>query len=183
MCAPVKYKQDFYRRWREGEFGNRGHSWDTVKATLSSGLPGPFAIRYRVPGSRWMRYTIPREELQAATDEFIADGADLELMEYSPMQPDDKLKLQGEVSEDHRGMNLFYSRDKVPMRKALLSAKQVHGATAERVLDWACDPSSRDDIKSMLDNYPKHVIEFSTYDCHVGIIPRRNTVIWEVRQY
>ncbi len=135
------------------EFGNRGHTWDTVSDVLKSDHPGPFAIRYKIAGSPWCRYRIAKNELKSAAEEFIAQGAKYHLMEFSPMQPDEKIILQGEVQRDHRGLCLFASRDKTPMRKALLTAKQYFGAAAKSVLSWACDSASLDDLLLLTDRY------------------------------
>lgn len=184
MPTPVLRKTDFYRRWRAMEFGNRGHSWDTLDEVMASNLPGPFAIRYKVPGSRFMRYHIHKSELRSVAEQFIQDGANPSLFEFSPMQPDGKLVLQGEVQGDHYGLSLFFSRAKKPMRVALAeSGKQVHGLQAKMILQGACDSSSLDDLLQLVERFPDHVIEFSVYSCHVGVIPKRNTVIWEVRKF
>lgn len=179
---PVKTKQDFYRRWRDMEFGNRNHSFDTIEQVMKSGLPGPFAIRYKIPGSKWMRYHIPRSDLKTVADEFVSQGARQELLEFSDMQRDEFIVLQGEAQRDDRGLCLFVSRDKVPMRQALLNARQYFGVAAERVLDWACDGASADCIRELLDRYAGHVVEFSAYSRKVGVLGR-NTLIWEVRAY
>jgi hypothetical protein len=180
---PVRTKQDFYRRWRGMEFGNRNHSFDTIDEVMKCKLPGPFAIRYKIPGSKWMRYHIPKAELRAVADGFVAQGARRELLEFSDMQRDEYIVLQGEAQRDHRGLCLFVSQDKLPMRQALLSAKQYFSPRAERVLEWACDAASVDCIRDLLDQYPGHVVEFSAYSRKVGVIPNRNTLIWEVRAY
>jgi len=45
------------------------------------------------------------------------------------------------------------------------------------------DPSSRDDIDALFDTYPDATIEFTSFSCNTGVLPRRNTIIWEVRNY
>lgn len=181
--SPVRTKEDFYRRWRAMEFGNRGHSWDTLDEVFASGLPGPFAIRYRVPGSRWCRYNIPREHMSDAVQKFLLEGALPELMEFSPMQPDDKLLIQGEVLIDHRGLCLAYSHERKPMRVAMRNASHLFGISAVCLLRRFLDHASYDDLTLLAERYHRHVIEFGTYACKVGVVPRRNTVIWEVRLY
>lgn len=180
----VLSKRGFYDRWRAMEFGNRVHSWDTIAEVNASGLPGPFAIRYRTPGSPWCQYHIEKEKLQEVADKFIALGANPALMEFSPMHKENRLVLQGEVQRDHRGLCLLFSTAKAPMRVALSKAGQsVFGYTATQVLSSVMDAASYMDLRELLDSYPDHVIEFSTYSVNVGIIPGRNTVIWEVRKY
>lgn len=181
---PVLSKKNFYKRWRDMEFGNRGHSWDTLREAMASEVGGLFAIRYKTPGSKWMRYNIPKQDLKAVADEFLADGAKEHLLEYSPMQDDSHIRLQGEVQLDHRGLCLLYSTEKLPMRQALAkSPRNATGATAASVLRWACDDASFTDISDLLERYPAHVVEFSSYGRSVGVIPNRNTIIWEVRLY
>jgi len=183
-CSPVLNKSDFYRRWQNMEFGNRSQSWNTLRAVLASKHPGPFAIRYKVAGSKWCRYHILRAALRGVTQQFISEGAQAALMEFSPMQPDQHLIAQGEVQVDHRGLCVLFSREKAPMRVALATqSRQVFGVVATKVLEWACDPQSASDIVSIAEAYTGHVIEFSAYSRAVGVIPNRNTVIWEVRRY
>ena len=47
---------------------------------------------------------------------------------------------------------------------------------------FGVDPSSLDDIIGLVDDYPEHVVEFSTFSVNVGLL-QRPTVIWEVRRY
>lgn len=45
------------------------------------------------------------------------------------------------------------------------------------------DPSSQQDLDDLLDLYPDATIEFTCYDIDLGVIPNRNTIFWEVRNY
>ena len=59
-----------------------------------------------------------------------------------------------------------------------------YGYVATRVLlNRFMDPSSRDDLDVLLEQYPEAAVEFACFSVNVGTIPRRNTVFWEVRNY
>jgi hypothetical protein len=99
--------------------------------------------------------------------------------------PNDRIVLQGElVEEPHCGYALHYSTVKANMRDALKQAPRNHlGPGALLILKAALDASSYADMRALLDRYPGATIEFTCYETNVGIVPGRNTVIWEVRHY
>jgi hypothetical protein len=45
------------------------------------------------------------------------------------------------------------------------------------------DPASFEDVMLLLQWYPEAAIELAAFSCPVGVLPRRNTIIWEVRDY
>ena len=51
------------------------------------------------------------------------------------------------------------------------------------LLDRYLDPSSRDDLDALLELYPDATIELTAFDIDTGVIPGRNTIFWEVRDY
>lgn len=61
--------------------------------------------------------------------------------------------------------------------------KEIHGTLAKMYLSRMLNPSSLDDIYSLLEMYPDHVIELSVTETCIGIYRGRNYVTWEVRLY
>lgn len=103
---------------------------------------------------------------------------------FNESMPDEALTIQGEVTRAPGG--LYLRCDRTPglkMKDAMAVAKDAWGVHAKLVLDHFLWPNSLDDVEILLDTYPDHVVEFSTYDRAVGDQPRRNTIIWEVRSY
>lgn len=92
--------------------------------------------------------------------------------------------LQGEFSILDTGPYLYCSKSPEVMRVALEQAPEHYsGLSAKLILEHFLDPSSYDDLMAVAYNYPDHMIEFGCYNQDVGVIPHRNTVIWEVRNY
>ena len=169
----VLTKADFYRRWNQGEFGNKLRTWDRV-ADIPPGVE-VVTVRVRNPSSPMCRYGVPVRELreQNLNEEFT----------FNEDAPDHKLILQGEATLTHAGLNLFYSTEQTKMRIALLRGKSLSGLAAKLLLQRSCDPSSFDALYDLLHSYEDHVVEFGCYSINLGNIPRRNTVIWEVRRF
>ena len=69
------------------------------------------------------------------------------------------------------------------MRDCLKNGIQLNGLNVKMLLLKYIYPNSFNDIMELIDIYPEHVIEFSTYEMPLGDCINRNTVIWEVRQY
>tara|TARA_Y100000310_G_scaffold268797_1_gene281602 strand:+ start:8044 stop:8268 length:225 start_codon:yes stop_codon:yes gene_type:complete len=73
---------------------------------------------------------------------------------------------------------------KKPMNQALAKEElHVCGLDARSLLEENLFASSHSDITRLLKEFPKSIIEFSSYNISVGDLKGRNTVIWEVRNY
>jgi hypothetical protein len=59
----------------------------------------------------------------------------------------------------------------------------IFGLRAAIMLRAAMTPSSYEDWRVLLDQYPGHVLEVSVYDRCIGDTPGRNALVWEVRRY
>lgn len=194
---PVLSKADFVERYLAGEFGNASPSWSTVKdlwdwgckefGTGENARPttGLYHLRNRIAGGPTY-YNLGWSEAIARWSEFAAAGQ--KNWYCSMMAPTEETLINGEVQqtqfavEGRCGLDLYYSRVAKPMRASLLEGgRQVSGIIARLTLEYFLDPSSYDWVMELLQLYPDHVVEFSTYAVNWGTIPGRNTVIWEVR--
>jgi hypothetical protein len=98
----------------------------------------------------------------------------------SEMMNDDDIAVQGEW---YKG-ELFASFVQKPMRPALAQAAfRVGGIMAIDCIRRYFNPCSLEDFNELRDSYPDAVIEFSAYYHKVGMLPHRNVLIWEVREY
>lgn len=187
MFPPVLSKNDFVKRFLTNEFGNRGPNWNTFEEFQKSGYTGLVHIRNRVAGG-WGKYDVPywkvRKELEAAIrehgDTFYLAG----------MAPTDRTILQGEVYQragatpKQCGWYLYYSTIREPMRAALAKGgKEAFGLEAVSLLKMSMNDADWEWLNILLDRYPGHVIEFSTYSIEWGTLPGHRTVFWEVRSY
>jgi hypothetical protein len=174
-----------YRRLAAGEFGNTMQVFDGLDQALSSGI-SPLGVRCLNPGDPLKIYWCPRENLLS---ELRKHGAEFrhDLVFYSTDYGLERDRIvQGELCRSSNGINFFYSLAHLPMRVALeQSGVHLSGLNAQRTLQWyvqRSDPSGYDWLMSLLDLYPDHVIEFTTYRKPIGTHPAR-TLIWEVRLY
>jgi hypothetical protein len=102
---------------------------------------------------------------------------------FNESAPDECLLIQGELGEGPGGWWLTYSTVQDKMRTAMQSAIFAEGLTAKTILRTYCCPSSLDDLYSLLELYPGHIIEFGVYTKNLGDTPNRNSIIREVRKY
>lgn len=186
---PVLSKGDFVRRFIRGEFGNKGPNWQSLEHLIMDGpfrSSDDFHIRSRKPsgaGQYNVRATsIEREwkKLKKPSDFYLAK-----------MAPHHLNVIQGEVqviasnTTWPSGLALRYSTvPDLPMRDALAKHQQhAYGIIASSILHYDLCPNSYDWLQILLERYPGHVVEFSTFRTNWGTLDNYNTVFWEVRNY
>ena len=188
----IKNKREFYKLWEEGLLGNRTKIFHTLEEALESREPQiGFRQVGKAGGGRW---SLVKKENQPR-DQFIAKVT----IEYQIWKnlgtpfimdnsvPNHRSTLQGEICRTYKGIESFLAvgYGLPPMRISIQENLHVHrgGATTNYLLDKYMDPSSRDDLRDLLDLYPDAAIEFTCFDCNVGVLPHRNTIFWEIRNY
>lgn len=182
---PVRTKLDFVRRYALGEFGNASPTWNTLNEFLDSGYQeGLIHVRNRVPGApTW--YDVEWHRVAEKVWVLGKEGWSRDQLYFSAMAPTERTTIQGEIVSDVLGrLCLYYSTVPKPMRASLIEGgRQVWGLAANTILQSYLNARSWVWLQWLLDAYPKHVIEFSSYSRNWGTIPGENTVWWEVRQY
>ncbi len=174
-----------YQLYEQGAFGNKLLSWPTLDDYLEDDYFGLIVLRYKgIAGGAWIRYDIPPSEVCSVVEHWISEGADRNLITVNQSAPNPLLRIQGEVMRSVDYLDLRYTLVKQPMR-AGLDIEQLHanGLEAVGLLRHHLDPSSYEELWELLDTYEDAVVEFSTWDTHIGSVPFRNTVFWEVRNY
>jgi hypothetical protein len=130
-------------------------------------------------------YDVVPGEVLAVLDRFSRRGVSAESIMVNEMAPPCEV-LQGEYLNDP-GLcwgYFLYSRERARMRDALRIASSVsQGLRSDLMLREAMTPSSYEDWRALLDQYPDHVLEVSIFDRCLGDIPGRNALVWEVRRY
>ncbi len=179
---PVLTKSDFVRRYQLGEFGNAGPTWNTFKEYRDSKYNGLVHFRNRVAGGQtW--YNVSRLQAPYTYSELQSQGLENQIY-FSAMAPTEKTLIQGEVKRTELGLYLKYSKLPLTMREALIKEEQTAlRLTANLILKTYLCNNSYEWLNHLLDSYSNHVIEFSTYSCNWGTVPRFNTVWWECRLY
>lgn len=192
---PVLTKRDFVQRFNRGEFGNRTLTWDRIGDVSAALQAGTIAetdlihIRNRIAGGRTWYNVVAKYLDDVYRTEVLASGLQPSQVYFAQMAPTARTLIQGEiqqadVNDSRHGLELLYSPVKKPMRDALAeSSCFVTGIIAKEILRHYLDPTSYDWMNVLLERYPGHVLEFSTFDCCFGTVPRCNTIWWEVRRY
>lgn len=144
-----------------------------------------WGVRCEIPGDKRMRLNVLREEVAEYVEKNFSDGTRFNI---SPMI-DQWAIFKGEVMEycyqEPYGLCAYVNfQGNMEWRKALREfGKHYLGLQARLLLQSYMDEQSYRDVRNLLDIYPNHIVEFSVCNRSVGIIPGRNTVIWEVRLY
>lgn len=151
---------------------------------LKSGYKGKVHYRNRVIGGEGLYdvdAALAESEWQYITGILKVPESQLYI---SAMAPTEKTLIQGEVCYMPGGLCLTYTLIKKPMRDALKEKTCVaRTLIAQLILDYFLDQRSLDHLIYLLEEYPDHVVEFSTYSVEWGTVPGYNTVFWEIRKY
>ena len=193
MADLVLSKEQNYRLWQGGAFGNKLRAWRTVDEWRESGFDQKVVLRTLkgIGGAGLCHYNLWPQEADAVVDTWLALDVTLDQIMVNEAAPDGDVILQGYYLNDiyeidgEAGWGYFnYSRAKFQMREALLAAPEVaQRLRSDLLLKLAMTPASHDDWNLLLEQYPGHVLEVSIYDRCLGDTPGRNALVWEVRKY
>lgn len=175
-----------HRRYAEGFYGNKLRVWSRAEL-LKSGYKGLVALRYngRAGGTNYPKYCtlVGVPEALELFNEWVRLGAKPDLIFFGEAAPDHDLLIQGELMQSAEHYALFWTRSTRTDRGAFETAQQTYGLRALALLRTHMTPASFEDVQELLDLFPDHVIEFSTYRYTLGCCRGRNTIVWEVRNY
>lgn len=184
----IRSKEQNFKLWTTGAYGNRLRAWRTVEAWRASEFAGAVSLRYLgAAGGGFCKYDVPPDEVKATLLEWSAEGADMAKVMVNESAPDEAIVLQGEYMNDvlPGAVEAFsYSRAKAKMRDALAHSRaNATGPASRFLLRSAMTPSSWADFEALMELYPGHVLEVSVYSRCLGDLPGRNALVWEVRRY
>ena len=188
---PVKTKSDFVQRYAQGEFGNASPTWLSPERfkeeaerngqlyhLRNGSVPGGVTFYKQKFLEAWMRW------------KHMSNPSDWYCSQQVPEAVEKSLLIQGEVMQAEPGsgqcgLYLYYTTVAKPMRDALRQrAQESSGIISSLLLRHYLCPNSYEWLQELLDRYPYHVVEFSTYSRKWGTLyPLFNTVFWEVRNY
>jgi hypothetical protein len=200
---PVHSKAKFYELWEANALGNRtriwrdpqeAETWGMIRAYEASAVIyrhnhffaypeiGFREIRRGAGAGKWEK--VPWSKVMETAKQWRAEGRRFIMDDGAP---DDKRSLQGEVVRTERGLEGFLDLvGRLPMRPAMAAGHmQPYGYLQTKLLlDRYMDASSRADLDELLEQYPDHAVEFSTFRVPVGTFGfGRNTIFWETRLY
>ena len=176
----IRTKMQFQALQTAGVLGNCLPTFFTVDNWLES-RPAPGALwgvqHTKIAGFPHTRLNTPTEEV---ADQVRFFGPDYKI---APMVPAGSIIWEGDIRYDP-ALTCFghYKPEPGSWRKHMRTPDVFQGVAAEGVLALM-SPSSREDLRDLFDLYPDHVIETSVMNRNFGMLPNRNSVIWEVRLY
>jgi hypothetical protein len=192
----INSKAEMYQLLLGGQFGNKLRMWPTYEAMLASGYSGLFSMRYKGGGGGlWCAYDVTHDKRAEILPRWVAQGADPALVMHTEGAPDDKIIVQGELRplpDGHyffptilpSGPYFYCSFEKLKMRDALKASSQhLYGLRVLELLRHHMTSASFEDLQELREQYPDSVIELSVYSTCLGDIPRRNHLVWEIRNY
>ena len=177
----IRTKRQFYELWSAGVLGNKLRTWELLTQAMKANLDR-YALREQGKAGGGLHIFYSRDELPNSYCAWIREGRKFFIAETAE---DEFQILQGEVCRTFRGWEGTLGQTKLPMREAMAQGLLIprSGAETRWLLRNHLDPSSLDDLDDLLDLYPDAVIEFTAFSKDIGMIPNRNTVMWEVRNY
>lgn len=179
----IRSKRKFYELWQAGVLGNRPLTWSSVHEALRSGRTR-FGVReIGAAGGGFFSIAYSKGQLKRIVSQLDAQGKRYNI---DGSVPNETVTLQGEVCRTERGLEgMLAIRSGTDIRSAWKQGlfKPYRGVAFNVVLEQFMDPSSREDLDALLDLYDGHVVEFACFPFNVGVLPHRNTIIWEVRKY
>ncbi len=180
----IDCKSAAYALFQKGEFGNAPRRWSSLEDLYASDYRGLVTVRYANPDRSYTAAHIPFAEVPARVAEWVSKGADARLFRPNESLPDEVLAIQGEFFTTFGGHNLRYSTAKgLSMRQAMTNPQYAEGYRALALMAHFMDANSMEDFRELLERFPDSVFEFATYERPVGVLPRRNTIIFEIRNF
>jgi hypothetical protein len=186
--AKVANKQEFYDLTAKGRLGNQMGCWHSISDMKRSGSRGPFMLRYAgITGCGNFRPGIPYEQIEKAFATWVRKGAEESRIRIWESPPIQRVVMCGEfarVAEAGGWYLLYATRRRMHMHHALKRhARHAFGINALMILQRTLDVQSYADFMDLIHEFPDAVIEFQAFEgVKLGHL-RRNTVIWEVRDY
>ena len=193
---PIDSKTKFYDLYEKGIFGNKLRSWenlDEFKKVIEQGvLENPRSVTLRSKQQNtglFTKYNILLKDIDKIVEELILLGSEKEWIRINESAPDEFLLIQGEfghlesIGKNKPEYHLTYNTRKGKMRDCMVDALKISGIQARQIMEQYLNYNSFNDIMDLVNLYPSHIIEFSTYSINLGNCKNRNTIIWEIRQY
>jgi hypothetical protein len=180
----ITNKRIFTDLWLEGRFGNRPLIWNGVKEVVASGFPGEILLRYRGQGHGGpLVRGLTTTTVEMALESLLAQGWSANDFYVSEVIPDSYYRINAKMMAEPGGIWLEYSTVPAIMREAFrLGERRVGGLMAKLILEARVEPNDLQFLLSLLDDFPDHVVEFSSLSTSAGI-NRRRFMVWEVRNF
>lgn len=189
----IRNKRLMYQLFEKGEFGNRPRTWGDLTDLLASDFRGEVGMFQKDPrgGGGLVRYNVPVAAAAEHTAKWATKGVRPTDIQYTEMAPHQHNLIQGEVMGPSRlpwsaetcDWSMSYNcAVGLTMRDARALPWRQSGKYTRTLLRQLLDRPSFNNLEYLLDQYPEHAVEFSTFRVPVGVLGW-NTIFWEVRLY
>ncbi len=183
MSEPVLNKADMYRRIATGEFGNVLPKWYDFDAWCVEANPRAGQL-WGVQHTKIAGFPGTRLNVDSMNVLAVVDGGDFRGENYcisTMIHQHGNVLWEGDVTREYISGNFAPAGGS--WRRHMLKPRLISGSAARLVLRSLLNENSFDDLETLLDNYPDHVVELTALDCCYGTVPHRNGIVWEVRRY
>jgi hypothetical protein len=183
-----------YARIVAGEFGNTLPRWigpDQFRPWVDAARPANAPVLWGVQHTTIAGF--PGTKLNVPTAQVldtITHGGFGDDFCISPMitsLPGLATRWEGDVTRHHETGAIYCSGNTRPApgswRTHMKAPRLWEGSAALLLLRTVLNENSFDDLMTLLDDYPGHVVELSATDKCYGTHPGRSAIIWEVRAY
>lgn len=182
----IKTKSEMNDLYLRGKLGNRLQVW-TVGDYLASDYSARVGLRYLgSAGKSYPEYARPktREEVIKLIDLWKSLGADENLINVNEVTYDYSQQYNCEIFRTENYLEVFYDDDpNISCREAMAKKGLRHltGLSAVLFLKSAMGEEGYLDLEELFEEYPDGIIELTTFNQDVGILPRKNYCVWEIR--
>lgn len=181
----ITSKSEFFSLWEKGLLGNRPHLFRDPLEAYGSGFPLiGFRELGKAGGGKWSR--VGHMDVLETARQWTREGRAFIMDSATHPCTDANITLEGELCRTIYGLQGFMGYCKgFSMRAAIREGLMKHrsGSEVMTLLRTWMDPSSIDDVYDLLDLYPDATIEFTCFDKDTGVIPNRNAILWETRNF
>ncbi len=193
MGEKIRRKSRMYELFTIGALGNRPRTWATLEDLLSSDYRGQVGMFERNDrgGGGLVEYNVSVDMVETCVQNWQRRNVPHHRIQFTEMAPHEHNLIQGEVTgplncpAPEWGWDWSLSCNAeigLTMRDARALPWHTMTSGVRPFLRQMLDEPSWDNLVRLIETYPEHVIEFSTFRRRVGELGW-NTIFWEVRLY
>lgn len=185
LDEPIRTKSRMYWLLSRGLLGNTIEQFFSLVEWETSSIKDKYplwGVRTLTPGGP-CRMHCPTEEVEATIRSFQPHAIHISAM----IDWQCVVTLWADVYDTDTGLIVYGierpARGDNWRKRMPVDGREWRGANARFMLHKHLNANSLADLYALLERYPCHVVELSACEENVGVIPYRNAVVWEVRQY
>lgn len=185
----INSKDEFFAQQQLFRCGNHFQTFSTVEAALAGCTTGGIYIRGPRPQWPHMVPWCPLEQLPVVAADISrrTAGESMQFVEVPPFGEPRRLNAELAIADGHvadwRYLLTWGTSSEASLRTDLLANGQTAlGLAAWDKITTTLPPEDVDMVRGIWELFPTATLELSVYTRPMGVM-RRNTIIWEVRDY